>query len=101
MVRAGMYQIDILKPYILWSFGGLIMDLDYKVVSSTRVLHKIMDSYSNLNTPNRIDLSSQFVAAKLKHPAVKAWREFVTEYYGFESEFKFGVLDILPMPTFF
>lgn len=58
MVKAGLYQIDILKPYILWSFGGLIMDLDYKIIKSTRDLHKFLDSYSSLMTPNRIDLSS-------------------------------------------
>ena len=77
------------------------MDLDYKIINSTRELHKYLDSYSSLQTPNRIDLSSQFVAARPKHPAVKVWKEFITEYYGFESDMKIGVLDLLPMPTFF
>ena len=67
MIDANMLIMDILKPMILYHFGGVYLNREYHCEKSFRALHRIMDSYMGYEGHNWPGISPGVIAARPKH----------------------------------
>jgi len=100
MIKNHMFSVDLIRPYILWTHGGLYIDTDFHYHSSPTQMHKSFDLYTGLELPNWTGLGAGVVGVKPKHPAMKTWKDVILEYWGYRPS-KYGSLDFMPMPCFF
>ena len=99
MIKADILNVDLLKPLILYHFGGLYLNINFHYEQSFKFLHRVMDSYTGFEGMNWPGLSPGIIAARPKHQAMWDWLNFVLQYYGYRED-TFGTLSIMPMPTF-
>lgn len=100
MIKNHMFSVDLIRPYILWTHGGLYIDTDFHYHSSPTLMHKTFDLYTGLELPNWTGLGAGVVGVRPKHPAMKTWKDVILEYWGYRPS-KYGSLDFMPMPCFF
>ena len=48
MIKNKIVVIDVIKPFILWEYGGVYFDNDYHLVNSPIKYHKTFDMYAGL-----------------------------------------------------
>lgn len=99
MIKNNMLILDVLKPMILYQFGGVYLHKTFTMVNSFRQLHRVMDSYMGFEGHTWPGIASGVIAARPKHQAMEEWRDFILSYYGYRDDL-YGTKDIMPMPTF-
>lgn len=93
------FAIDLLKPYIIYNYGGIYVDTDYNYLRSFRFLHTVMDSYTGSEGIYFSGIAAGIFAARKNHQAMKDWLDLLLGYYGHAPDI-FGARDLMPMPAF-
>lgn len=99
LIRVKFYSIDFLRPYILYYYGGLYVDVDYNYINSHRYLHTFLDLYTGWDGRWISGLAAGIFATRPKHQAMKDWLDFSLGYYGVAPD-TFGAKELIPMPAF-
>lgn len=73
LLEEGIYgvAIDLTKYEVLRIFGGIVLDLNYKITTSNNLSH-VLDAYSFIGSGNigygRINIENSMIAASKNHP---------------------------------
>jgi mannosyltransferase OCH1-like enzyme len=60
-------KIDLLKPMILYHFGGLYLEIDFVYLNSFKFLHRVMDLYTGFEGMNWPGVAPGIIAARPLH----------------------------------
>lgn len=99
MIQANMLILDVLKPMILYNYGGVMVHRTYTLQRSFEELHRVMDSYMGFEGFSWPGIAPGLIAARPKHQAMKEWLDFILAYYGFREDV-YGTKELMPMPFF-
>ena len=88
---------DIIKLLVLESYGGIVLDGDYKFYNSPIDFHYIFDFYAAAHENKTF--GGSYLAAKPQHPIVKKALEIVSINYGLTVK-KDSDLDLLYLPSY-
>ena len=77
MIASNLFILDVLKPMILYQFGGVYLSRDFYFEKSFKFLHRVMDSYMGFEGMNWPGISPGVIGARPKHQAMEDWRQFV------------------------
>ena len=79
-------NIDLLKPMILYHYGGLYLSCNFEYERSFKFLHRVMDSYTGFEGMNWPGISTGVIGARPNHQIMNDWKNFVLAYYGLRPD---------------
>jgi len=77
LIKNNFLRIDLLKPMILYHFGGIYLDVDFHYERSVKFLHRVMDLYTGFEGLNWPGIAPGIIAARPKHQAINDWKNFL------------------------
>lgn len=99
LIKNKYFNIEFLKPYVIYYYGGIYVDTDFYYKRSFRFLHTFLDLYTGSEGTMMPSCSPGIFAARKAHQAMGDWLDLLFGYYGIIPDY-FGAKDLMPMPAF-